>query len=218
MALTSVDEKKLINRAIHREPEAFSDLYLKYQPFVLRHVHYLVGNRQEAEDITSETFLRAWNSIHRFEERGFSIRSWLLKIAYNLRNEHFRHLGRHSGHRDLADLEDEILDPDPRISPEWVIESVSQWEPIGKALQKLPKPQRQVIVLRFLGDLSYEEIHSIIGKSVGATRVIQHRALKALQKMLQPSDFLLINRRVSVADAQEAVLAAGTKLQVASAD
>ena len=194
MALTPT-ESQLINRAVHREPEAFSDLYLKYQPIVLRHIYYLVGNMAEAEDLTSETFLRAWNSIGRFQERGLSIRAWLLKIGLNLRHDHFRRSRRAFPATDLAAFGPHVVDPDPWVSPDLVVEASLHRQALRAAISTLPNVQRKVIILRFLNELSYTEIQSITGKSPGAIRVIQHRALKALQRLLRGSDFEVLAKR-----------------------
>src|SRR3972149_11168270 len=84
----SAEERKLISRATRRDREAFAQLYVRYHPAVFQRALSLVGNRQEADDLASETFLRAWNGIHRFEDRGVSIQAWLLTIAKHLALKH----------------------------------------------------------------------------------------------------------------------------------
>ena len=177
----STSERKLLSRAIHREPEAFSELYLQYRQSVLRHVYYLVGNLEEADDITSETFLRAWKAIERFEDRGISIQAWLLKIAYNLGNQHLR---RRRPTVTVKDIDDVLFDDN---APEVAAERSMEMRALGRALLSLPAIQRKVVVLRFLNELRYEEIEAIVGKSNGALRVIQHRAFQALRQSLAES-------------------------------
>jgi RNA polymerase sigma-70 factor (ECF subfamily) len=178
----STSERKLLTRAIHREPEAFSELYLQYRPSVLRHVYYIVGSPEEADDITSETFLRAWKAIGTFEDRGVSILAWLLRIAYNLSNQHFR---RRKPTLSVKDVDGLLFDDH---QPDVAAERALRLQAVSDALKTLPKIQRQVVMLRFMNDLDYDEIAAITGKSKGALRVIQHRAFQALRRHLAEPD------------------------------
>jgi RNA polymerase sigma-70 factor (ECF subfamily) len=98
MAL-SPEERILISRAVKRDRDAFAKLYVQYHDSVLRRVMLIVGRREEAEDITGEAFLRAWNAVDRFEDRDVSILAWLCKIAERRAYEHIRK------HRPSVDLD-----------------------------------------------------------------------------------------------------------------
>src|SRR5687767_9357218 len=87
----SPEERILIRRATDRDADAFATIYLRYYTPVLQKVTYLVNSRHEAEDIASETFLRAWNAIDRFEDRDVPILAWLLTIAQRVA---LKHLGK----------------------------------------------------------------------------------------------------------------------------
>jgi RNA polymerase sigma-70 factor (ECF subfamily) len=179
MALSSA-EKDLLSRAIRRDREAFGELYLLYQKPIFRFVRYLVNDPHEADDLTSETFLRAWNAIDRFEDRDVSIDAWLLKIA---RNVAMRHLNVRNK-RQHVDVEDVVIEANPRYSPERLAEGSMEKDAVRRAILMLPNMQRHVIVLRFLEHRDYTEVEAILGKSAGAIRVLQHRALKALKSLM----------------------------------
>ncbi len=174
----STEERKLISRAIHRDREAFAELYVQYHPAVLHRLLALVGNRQEADDLTSETFLRAWNAIHRFEDRGVSIQAWLFIIAQRLA---VTYLVRRR--RNVA-LDHVLLEVNPDDSPEQVAERAAEFAAVRRAMLALPHLQREVLVKRFLENLSYDEVVAGVGKPIGTVRVIQHRALRALRRLL----------------------------------
>jgi RNA polymerase sigma-70 factor (ECF subfamily) len=172
-------EADVIARAISRDLEAFTELYRKHAARILRHINYLVGDHYEADDLTNETFFRAWQVIHRYEDRGIPFENWLLKIGHNLAS---RHLKSRKPTRDIEDLNVEAGD---EVSPERITETASEAEFLKAAILELPEPQRQVVIWRFLEDMSYEEVEAMLGKSNGAIRVIQYRALKQLRAILE---------------------------------
>ena len=175
----ALDEQALVEGAIRRDPEAFGELYDLHVVRVYRHIYYLVGSPPEAEDLTAQTFLQAWQAIDRYEARGAPFLSWLLRIAHNLAVSHLR------GRRDNSQLQDTVVDETPRQNPEEACEQKVDEERVRRAILKLGNDQRQVIILRFVEDSDYREVAEIMGKSVAAVRVIQHRALSALRKQLQ---------------------------------
>ncbi len=176
---TRSDERDLVERAVRRDPEAFGELYDRHVVRVYRHIYYLVGSPAEAEDLTAQTFLQAWEAIERYQIRGAPFVSWLLRIAHNLAVSYLR------SKRERAQLHDGIVDEGTRRDPEAVAEQKADEERVREAILGLRDEQRQVIILRFVEDLEYPEVAQIIGKSVAAIRVIQHRALNALRRRLR---------------------------------
>lgn len=176
------DDTPLVLRAIKKDQEAFGELYDRHVVRVYRHLYYMLGNAAEAEDLTAQTFLRAWEAIGRYEVRGAPFVSWLLRIAHNLGVSHLR------SKRESAQLHDGIVDDKPRRDPESVLEQSADEELVREAILRLRDEQRQVIILRFIEDLDYREVAEIIGKSVAAIRVIQHRALNSLRKQMKLLD------------------------------
>jgi RNA polymerase sigma-70 factor, ECF subfamily len=175
----SLEEQSLISSAAAGDPDAFAKLYVLYQPAVFRRVYSLVENRQEADDITSEAFLRAWNAISRFEDRGVSILAWLSTIAQRIA---LKQLGKR---RPSVPIEDLPIEADEYNSPERVAERNADVDVLRRAVVNLPEVQRQVISKRFLEHLSYDEVGTALGKPVGTVRVIQHRALRTLRVFMQ---------------------------------
>jgi RNA polymerase sigma-70 factor (ECF subfamily) len=177
MAISS-EERTLISRAVKRDPDAFAQLYVRFYDQVLRRVSTIVRDRYDAEDITSEAFLRAWNAIPRFEVRDVSILAWFCTIAERLAVKHVK------GRRLNVPVEDTLFDLSLDASPDLSYEREADAALIKAALNELPSMQREVVSMRFLEDLSYNELGAATGKSVGTVRVIQHRALKALRAIV----------------------------------
>jgi RNA polymerase sigma-70 factor (ECF subfamily) len=173
------EERLLVEHAISRDAEAFGELYDMHVVRVYRHIYYLVNSVSEAEDLTAQAFLQAWEAVDRYEDRGVPFVSWLLRIAHNLAISHLR------SRREGSQLHDGLVDQDSFRNPEKVAERQADEERVRQAILKLRNEQRQVIILRFVEDLEYPEVAEITGKSVAAVRVIQHRALCALRKMMQ---------------------------------
>lgn len=168
----------VISRAVRRDENAFAEIYTAQSPQVFRYIYYLTGNYQEADDLTSEVFLKAWQAIHRYEDRGFPISSWLVRIAHNLT---MKQLKRRRPRISLDDIE---LRADERYSPHSVFTAGVEAETVRRAVLQLPDIQRQVIICRFIEHMSYEEVEAVVGKSAGAVRVIQHRAIQRLREAL----------------------------------
>jgi len=176
------DDTELVLRAIQRDQEAFGELYDRHVVRVYRHIYYMVGNAAEAEDLTAQAFLRAWEAIPRYQVRGAPFVSWLLRIAHNLGVSHLR------SKRESSQIHEGIVDPKMQRDPESAYEQTADEELVREAILMLREEQRQVIILRFIEDLDYREVAEIIGKSVAAIRVIQHRALNALRKQMKLLD------------------------------
>ena len=157
--LAEIDDQQLISLAVAGNREAFGRLYERHKPRVIRHAYFLSGDFLLAEDLTAQTFLNAFQAISRYEPRGVPFVSWLLRITANLTINYRKSL-KNGEHMQL---------PDERV-----------W----REVRHLPSEQRQVIVMRFVDDLSYQDIAQILGKSVGAVRVIHFRALVSLRQML----------------------------------
>lgn len=172
-------ERQLVLRAIDKDGGAFAELYDRHVVRVYRHIYYLVNDAREAEDLTAQTFLKAWEAVERYKERGAPFVAWLLRIAHNLTVSHLR------AKRDHGALEDTYVDAKMDRNPEQALEQSTDEKSVREAVMKLRDEQRQVIMLRFVEELDYREVAAMIGKSVPAVRVIQHRALGNLRKIMQ---------------------------------
>ncbi|MCH8900711.1 MAG: sigma-70 family RNA polymerase sigma factor [Chloroflexi bacterium] len=174
-----VDERTLVLRAIARDQAAFGALYDRHVVRVYRHIYYMVGNPAEAEDLTAQAFLQAWQAIPRYRPRAAPFVSWLLRIAHNLGVSYLR------SRKQNAELPETLIDHSRLQNPEPALEQRLNSERIRDAILNLREEHRKVIILRFVEDLEYREVAEILGKSVAAVRVIQHRALNALRKQMK---------------------------------
>lgn len=173
------NEAELVARAIKRDVIAFGLLYEAYLDRIYRYVYYRLGSSTEAEDLTEQVFLKAWEAIDRYEARGTPFTAWLYRMAHNLVIDHYR--GRRAT-TPIEDVDESSLDVEDITG---AVESALEAEEVREAIRCLSPDHQQLIVLRFIEGLSHGEVAKIIGKSEGAARVIQFRALQALGKVLE---------------------------------
>lgn len=172
--------KDLVLRARDGETEAFGALYDHYVELVYRYVYYRVGSHPLAEDLTSDTFLRALRRIGDFRWQGKDFGAWLVTIARNLVTDHFK-----SGRFRLEVATGEILDYDLAADgPEDDVLATLTNEELVKAVRKLKPDQQECLVLRFLNGLSVAETAQVLSKSEGAVKQLQLRAVRNLAKLL----------------------------------
>ncbi|MBN1312786.1 MAG: sigma-70 family RNA polymerase sigma factor [Anaerolineae bacterium] len=175
----SNNETKLVARAIKGDDNAFGVLYRCYMEPIYRYIFLRVGNAAEAEDLTEDVFVKAWEALPGYRITEHPFKSWLYRIAHNLVIDY------HRKRKPLA-LADEELQEDPATPPlpEDVIVLNQEAGVLAEAVQRLGEEEQLVVVLRFVDGLSHKEVAEIIGKSEAASRVIQHRALAMLNKHL----------------------------------
>jgi len=176
------DETLFIKKAKKGEADAFGWLYDKYVSQIYRFIFLKVGVKQEAEDITHQVFLNAWMNIASYEERGHPFSSWLYRIANNAVIDYYR------GRKNIQSLETtagENLQELPELEKN--LDKLQDLKLVQAALARLESDQQNVLIMKFIDDLSNKEIAATLNKSEGAIRVIQHRALKQLKKNLQNS-------------------------------
>lgn len=173
-----IDDSTLTRRARQRDAAAFGILYERYMDRVYRYIAYRTSNTAVAEDLTAEVFLNAWKSIERYEDRGYAFSTWLLRIAHNEVTDYYR-----THHRDTS-LPDMDIPGSSAPEPEQFAELQVEHMALLRAVKQLPDEWRQIILLRFVEGVPFEDIAMIIGKTSGACRVIQHRALSRLREIL----------------------------------
>jgi len=190
-AVAVTDDDQLIALAAGGDREAFGELYERYALRVFRHAQFLTGDPVLAEDVTAQVFLKALEAIPRYEPRGVPFVAWLLRITCNLVINH-RKSAKNNGHSQIPET---IEASGTFFSPEASCEVKVDGERVWREVRKLPSEQRQVIVMRFIDDLGYPDIARVLGKSVGAVRVIQFRALANLRGLLEDELNLYRHRR-----------------------
>ncbi len=177
------DDAVLIARAQRGDANAFARLYDRHVDAIYRYISLRVPTQEQAEDLTEDVFLRAWQNIGRFRpERPFL--HWLYRIAHNrVVDEHRRKAQQNLSLDALAESGRHPKDRDP--SPLSQIISQENIQQLREALATLSPDEQTLLTLRFTEGLSFKDIASILGKSEGACRVLQHRALKKLAGKLQ---------------------------------
>lgn len=174
----------LVERAQAGDTEAFGLIYDRYVDTVFRFIYFRVGNRPLAEDLTSDTFLRALKRISSFTWQGRDLGAWLVTIARNLVADHFK-----SGRYRLEVTTGDVLDADredrgPEGSPETAVVDHITNVALLSAVKQLNPEQQECIVLRFLQGFSVAETAQAMGKNEGAIKALQYRAVRALARLL----------------------------------
>ena len=166
-------------QAAQRDRAAFGALYRRYLDRVYGYSFYLLGDHHDAEDVTERTFVAALAAIDRYRDEGATFRAWLFRIAHNQLVNALRSRQRHR----TASLE-AVLEPPSHADPAGRVGLAEESRGLRWALEQLPEDRRQVVVLRFVDGLSAREIGSVLGRTEGAVRVLQHRALRQLAELL----------------------------------
>ncbi len=176
------DEARLIREAQQGQAEACAALYDLHYDAVYRYCLFRVGDVKLAQDLTSEVFLRMVERLDAFKPRGRPLLAWLYTIARNLVIDEHRRNGKarlvpltEASNSSLDREQDPIRGVDRRL----------QTECLAAALAHLTEDQRQVIILRFMEDYRNGQVARILGKSEGAIKALQHRALKALRRAVE---------------------------------
>jgi RNA polymerase sigma-70 factor (ECF subfamily) len=177
--------KELVLRARDGEAEAFGVLYDRYVELVYRYIYYRVGSHAMAEDLTSETFLRAWRRMSDFNWQGKDFGAWLVTIARNLVVDHFKS----SRHRLEISMPDLFESDRPQDGPELEVLSSITNQALLMAVGQLGSEQQECVVLRFLHGLSVAETALVMGKKSGAIKALQYRAVRSLARLL-PEDLV----------------------------
>jgi RNA polymerase sigma-70 factor, ECF subfamily len=174
-----IDEAKLVDQAIAGDRSAFTALYDEHYEQIYRYVLYRVTSAEDAEDLTQMVFLQAWRAIGRYKVTGSPFVAWLFTIAHNLVVSFYRR------NRTTVPLDQEIEEVRRTSHPEFAAETVLDQERTRTAISQLRPDHQKVINLRFIENLAHRQIAESMGKTEGAVRVIQHRALVELRRILE---------------------------------
>ena len=175
---------ELVQRAQTGDPDAFGELYDRYVDLVYRYVYYRVSSAQLAEDLTSETFLRALRRITSFTWQGRDVGAWFVTIARNLVADHYK-----SSRQRLELTTEDVtaVTGAPKLlqdGPERAVLESMQNKVLLQAVKGLNAEQQECIVLRFLQGLSVAETARAMNKNDGAIKALQYRAIRSLGRLL----------------------------------
>ena len=172
----------LVNKARTGDKDALTELYGVFREKIYRYVFFKCGNHADAEDITNEVFLRMIQSIANFQWKGIGFSSWLFKIASNLVIDYYRNKSR----RNIESIEkrDYIGETNWEQISEF-LDNRDLFQAIYKDTEDLTDLQKEVVNLRFVGDLSLKETAEAMSKNVNSIKAIQHAAIKKLKEKVQ---------------------------------
>jgi RNA polymerase sigma-70 factor (TIGR02952 family) len=176
----AVDVWALVHRAQAGDAEAFGELYDHYVTLVHRYAYHRVGDRATAEDVTSETFVRALRRIDSLSFQGRDVGAWLVTIARNIIRDQVKS-SRYRLEVSTADMRDADRATD---GPEDAVVQLLTNEQLLSCVKQLGDEQQECIALRFLQGMSVSETAEIMGKKEGAIKALQHRAVRRLAGLL----------------------------------
>ena len=171
--------RELVDRAQQGDREALEELYLIHFDRIYSYLHVSVGNRHDAEDLTTQTFLKMLEKIGTFKWQSAPFSAWLFRIAHNLAMDHFRARRRWQP-------EEEVPEPPGEEEPSAELTAMQTIgrESMLKLIDHLSPEQQQVLTLKFVFNLPNAEVAAILEKTEGAIKSLQHRALVSLQKQI----------------------------------
>lgn len=173
-------DERLLVEAAKRDPSRFADLYEgnfdRVYAFIARRVH----DRSEAQDLTSEVFHHALANIGRFEWRGAPFAAWLFRIASNAIADHYQRAARERNMPRPDEREEE--------NPEADLDEVEHRARLFGFVDRLPSDQRRVILMRFAEERSIREIAHLLGRTEGAVKQLQFRALQSLRARMRDAN------------------------------
>ncbi|MBT4937017.1 RNA polymerase sigma factor [Candidatus Peregrinibacteria bacterium] len=178
MSVNKKHIESLVKKAQEGEAQAFGEIYDIYIEDIYRFVFYKVGQREIAEDLTEDSFLKAWEKLDTFEQTKHPFSSWLYRIAKNKVIDYFR--------KEKVSIEELNIDiADERMETKKSAEQYFNQKLLQKSLVHLPETQREVVVLRYVNELSHKEISEVVGKSEIAVRTLLSRGMAKLKELMK---------------------------------
>lgn len=171
---STTDEDRELMVAAQRDPKAFGALYRQHLDRVYRYLRYRVGNEEDAQDLTTQTFMAALESLQGYRGDG-TVAAWLLGIA------HHKLVDWRRGRREWVSLASAVDVVDTTDSPEQQATLASERQTLKQALCQLPPERAEAIALRYFGELTNREVAAVMGKEEAAVKMLIHRGLTDLR-------------------------------------
>jgi RNA polymerase sigma-70 factor (ECF subfamily) len=171
-------EGQLLKRAREYDAQALAEIYDRYAEPIYRYLYRYVGNAAQAEDLTSEVFVRLLQVLDTSRAPRDRLQGWLYRVAHNLAMDWFRRQGKQA----TQALEEDLAAAGQPLSIQ--VEEREARQRLRMAIRQLTPDQQQVVLLRFGEGLKTAEVGRLLGKSEGAVKILQHRAIRRLRKLL----------------------------------
>ncbi len=178
LSAREIDCDAALAEAAKADRHAFGELYERYYTRVYRYAYHRIGNATDAEDITALVFMKALEALPSYQSRRNTFAPWLFRITRNAVIDHYR---RRRFHSSIDDLEQHSSELDPAG---YVLDRERSHE-LGLLVRHLSEDQRDVVLLRFAGDLSFAEIGAVLKKNEPAVRMLLHRGLRKMKTVLE---------------------------------
>ncbi len=175
-----LDDAELLRRAYELDTDALAAIHDTYYQPLYRYISFRVGDRDTCEDLVSEVFTRLLSTLRQRKSLPGNLRGWLFGVAANVVSDYFRHSYRSQ----QTTLDEHIMSRDPL--PSEIAEQMVTNEELRQAIRKLTPDQQHVLALRFGQNLSLQEVARILGKTEGAVKQLQARAIAALARQMTP--------------------------------
>jgi len=177
-AVEEITDSEALQKAAVGDEEAFGILYERYVTRIYNYIYYRTGNVYDAEDLTARVFYRAMRHIHNYNDRGLPISAWLYRIAHNLvANWH-----RDNSRRKEIFLEDTLLGSGLNYHPEQELLISEERQRLLLIIRTLPADRQQLLILKYIENLSNAEIGQVMNRTEGAVKSLYHRTLLSLRK------------------------------------
>ena len=172
------DETRRLDTAGEYDPVVLGQIYDEYFGRIYSYIYHRLGDSRVAEDLTADVFLRMVESVKAEKAWQSSLTGWLYRIAHNLVIDYYRRQSK----RDGPSLDERLVAAVE--SPSLRMDTLLVQDQLRAAIQTLTEEQQQVVVLKFVEDLNNAEVAEVLGKTEGAVKALQHRALIALRRVL----------------------------------
>ncbi len=176
------------------DAQHFNELYDLHFEKIYNFIFFRTHHKETAEDLTSKTFIKAWENLEQFNGEKGSFSTWLYSIARNNVIDHFRKTKNQGESVDL----DSIINISTQEDVNWNTSMKLELEKVKEYLKTIPDDQRDIIIMRVWDDLSYKEIASILNKSEASCKMTFYRAIEKLQGQLSIAiiTFLIIKGQI----------------------
>jgi RNA polymerase sigma-70 factor, ECF subfamily len=174
--MTDEQLTQILKKAQNGDTQAFALIYDHFSPKIYKFIYFRVGHKEIAEDLLSDTFIKGWRKIQHVNSPA-ALSAWLYQIAKNNIIDYYRIKKETVALEDVEDFLEDAVDPIDTTSLNM------EQKTLLELVELLPTEQREIIKYKFFEDLSNDEIAYVIGKTEGAIRVIQHRAIIKLKEL-----------------------------------
>ena len=181
MSLNQEQIDRLVMEAQKGNSKAFGEIYDIYFSQIHRYVYYKVSE-EHVDDLVANIFIKTWAKIKKYRKGACPFSSWLFRIASNTVIDHYR------TNKEFYELEERIADDNEKLNPQNFTEKNLNGERVHRALRKIGKKYQEVVLLRFMNDLSNKEIAEALGTNESNIRTLQFRALKKLRSLLEEQE------------------------------